>query len=363
MKVAIDISPLKGGHRVRGVGFYLQNLKDALIKYFPQNDYFFFDKASSIPDEFRVVHFPYFDPFFLTLPFLSNKKIIVTVHDLIPIIFKEHFPAGLKGSMKWQIQKRKLKRANAIITDSESSKKDIEKILGVRSENVHTVYLAASSDFKELKNVTAEAGSRLKDISGKNLKLKIKKFGLPDQFLLYVGDVAWNKNLPRIVQTIKETSYTLVMVGKTLRSEDVDIENPWNKDLALIQKETEGDPRFIKLGFISSFDLNLLYNMACALVMPSIDEGFGLPILEAMQAGCPVITSKEGSIPEVAGQAALYVDAYDTESIKAGIIELVKDEKLQKELSKKGRERSKLFSWKKTAGETLKVYDEVVRKS
>lgn len=350
MKVAIDISPLIGGHKVRGVGFYLQNLKNALIEYFPNNDYFFFDKTTSIPDEFRVVHFPYFEPFFLTLPALSNKKVVVTVHDLIPIIFKQHFPPGLKGSVKWQIQKRKLKKANAIITDSEASKKDIETILGIQSQNINTVYLAAAQDFKPVK------------IQEELLDIKTK-YNLPDNFLLYVGDVGWNKNLPRIIQAVKETNYTLVMVGKALINGNVNTKNPWNKDLAEVRKQTAGDERFIKLGFIPTSDLNSLYNDALALIMPSIYEGFGLPILEAMQAGCPVITSKEGSIPEVAGDAGLYVNAYDTSSIQEGIIKLLASEQLQRQLSKKGIERGKLFSWKKTAQQTLKVYEEVVQKS
>lgn len=341
MRVAIDVSPLSGGHRVRGVGFYLQNLKNALVKYFPENDYFFFEDIKTIPKDFEIVHFPYFEPFFLSLRILPNKKNVVTIHDLTPIIFNDHFPAGLKGGLKWQIQKRRLKMTNAIITDSESSKKDIEKIVGT-DVKTYKVYLAAAPDFKELKN--SQGAPR----------------GLPDRFLLYVGDATWNKNLPRIVDAVRQTDQTLVMVGKALGSETYNqSSNSWNSDLNSVLKLTRDDPRFIKLGFISSSDLNLLYNNALALVMPSIYEGFGLPILEAMQAGCPVITSTEGSIPEVADEAVLYVDCYDTKSIKEGILRVVKNKTLRKELSGKGLMRSKLFSWQKTAEETLRVYEEV----
>src|ERR1700755_894437 len=121
MKVAIDVSPLQTGHKVRGVGFYLQNLKDSLLKDFPNNDYLFFNHLEEISKDVELIHFPYFDPFFLSLPFIKNKKTIVTVHDLTPILFKEHFPSGIKGGVKWNVQKRLLKRVDAIITDSQSS--------------------------------------------------------------------------------------------------------------------------------------------------------------------------------------------------------------------------------------------------
>jgi len=348
MKIAIDISPLQTGHKVRGVGFYLQHLKDALVRYYPENDYYFFTKQDEIPGNSDVVHYPYFDPFFLTLPFFQKKKTIVTVHDLTPLVFPQAFPAGIKGKIYWQIQKWHLKHVAAIITDSKVSSKDVGKYTGISGSKINTVYLAAGEEFRKI-----EMG-----------KLQIeslrKKYNLPEKFVLYVGDVTWNKNLPRLIKAIKQSNVPLVMVGKSIVAKNFARENPWNRDLVVVQKETEGDNRFIKLGFVPTEDLVALYNRATVFVFPSLYEGFGLPILEAMQSGCPVITTKEGSLPEVAGNAAHYVDAYDIQSIAKGIGEIFFSQKLQKEFTDKGLAQAKKFSWQKTAEQTIATYKKVL---
>ena len=349
MKIAIDVSPLETGHKVRGAGFYLDNLKKALVKYFPENEYTFFVRGEKLPNKVELVHFPYFEPFFLALPVYKRYKTAVTVHDLTPIVFSKHFPRGIKGSIKWQMQRYSLKKANAIITDSNSSKKDIVKYVDVPESRVNVIYLAAGEDFKKL-----EIG---------NWKLEIqKRYNLPERFVLYVGDVTWNKNLPRLLEAVKQINLPLVMVGKALVSEDYDRTNPWNDDLVKVQQEAEANTNVIRLGFVSNEDLVGIYNMATVFIMPSLYEGFGLPVLEAMASGCPVITTKEGSLPEVAGEAALYVDAYNTESIAQGLKKVFNDENLQKELSKKGLKRAAEFSWKKTASDTLEVYRRVLGK-
>jgi len=349
MKIGIDISPLKSGHhiqhRVRGVGFYLENLKNSLLKYCPENSYIFFEKKEKLPEDIDLIHFPYFEPFFLTLPIVKRKKTVVTVHDLTPLVFPGFFPAGIKGKIKWNIQKILLKQANRIITDSISSKNDIVRFVGYPEEKIDVVYLAAGEQFKKL-----EIG---------NWKLEIeKKYGLPNSFLLYVGDVTWNKNLPRLIKAAIKADIQLVMVGKALTEEDFDKNNSWNQDLAEVQKLAE-NKNIIRLGFVPTEDLIALYNMATVFVMPSIYEGFGLPILEAMSCGCPVVTSKEGSIPEVAGDAAFYVDAYSEEDIAKGIKKVFKDNKFREDLSEKGIRHAKRFSWEKTAAHTMEVYEKL----
>ncbi len=353
MRVAIDISPLQTGHKVRGAGFYLDNLKKALEKYFPNNEYTFFTRGDKLPGKVELVHFPYFEPFFLALPIYKKYKTVVTVHDLTPIVFKERFPRGIKGEIKWQMQRYALKKANAIITDSQSSKKDIVKYVGVNASRVHVIYLAAGEDFQRFKT---------EDV---RLKMVREKYKLPERFVLYVGDVTWNKNLPRLMEAVKTAGLPLVMVGKALASEDYDRNNPWNKDLNTVNQITEelttkNKELVTKLGFVPTEDLAAIYNLATIFVMPSLYEGFGLPVLEAMASGCPVITTKEGSLGEVAGDAAFYVDAYKTENIAEGLEKVFEDEKLRKELSQKGLERVKEFSWKKTAKDTLDVYQKVL---
>lgn len=351
MNIAIDMSPLKSGHylqhRVRGTGFYLKNLQKSLVKFYPNNKYTFFNRGDSLGENIDVVHYPYFEPFFLTLPLFSKHKTIITVHDLTPLVFPEHFKKGLKGFLKWQIQKVSLKNASAIITDSESSKKDIIKYAGISSAKIKVVYLAAGEEFKRIQN---------SEFKIQSLK---KKYKLPDKFVLYVGDVTWNKNLPRLIAAVKKTNAPLVMVGQALTNIQVDLTNPWNKDLAKVLALSEKDERIIRLGFVTSEELVLLYNIATVFAMPSLYEGFGLPILEAMSCGCPVVVSNGGSLAEVVGTAGRYIDPYDIDSIAKGISEVLNNPSLQKELSKKGIIQSKKFTWRKTADETMDAYRSV----
>src|SRR6266851_7463482 len=151
MKIAIDVSPLESGHKIRGVGFYLSYLKKALVQYFPENKYIFFKQGDAIDSSVEIVHYPYFDPFFLTLPFIKHHKTVVTVHDLTPLVFPEHFPAGIKGKLKWQIQRLNLQKIDGIITDSKASKKDIERIVSFSPEKITVAYLAAGDEFQRLK--------------------------------------------------------------------------------------------------------------------------------------------------------------------------------------------------------------------
>lgn len=336
----IDPSSHAIQHRVRGAGFYAENLINSLRRYYPENNYIFssYDKIS----EADIVHFLFFEPFFKTLPFFKRGKMIATVHDLTPLVFPRNFPIGIKGNIKWAFQKAALKKLDIIITDSKSSKKDICKFTGINEEKIKVIYLAAGENFRVVKN------SELRTLS------------LPKKFALYVGDATWNKNLVRLVEAVRKAQIPLVMTGNALVSSSFDKKNPWNSDLLKVQDMASKDKNIILPGFVSEEDLVSLYNLATVFVMPSLYEGFGLPILEAMSCGCPVVTSMEGSIPEIAEEAAIYVDAYTTSSIAKGIIKVFNDTSLQKELSEKGIAQAKKFSWKKTAEETAAVYKEVI---
>ncbi|MDO8621169.1 MAG: glycosyltransferase family 1 protein [Candidatus Levybacteria bacterium] len=352
MDIAIDVSPLIDArnlaHRVRGTGFYIENLKKSLLQYYPRNKYTFFTRGENLPKDTDLVHYPYFEPFFLTLPIYKKYKTIVTVHDLTPLVFPKFFPRGIKGELKWQLQKIALRRADAIITDSQSSKKDIVKKAGISDSKINVVYLAATESFR-----------KFNPFDRRIAKVK-KKFGLPDKFILYVGDVTWNKNLPRLVEAVNKINLPLVMAGKALVDKYFDKTNPWNQDLIKVQELAKGRNNIFSLGFVETEDLVSLYNSATLFTMPSIYEGFGLPILEAMQCGCPVVTTKEGSIREVTGEAGFYVDAYDINDISNGIKKVFTSDTLGEELSKKGIIQAKKFSWEKTAEETLNVYKKVV---
>lgn len=351
MKIAIDISLLKKGnflkHTVRGSGYYLRNLIYSLKKYFPENEYILFTDLKEVQTNIDVVHYPYFEPFFLTLPFPKKGKKVVTVHDLTPLVFPEKFPSGLRGKIKWEIQKRALQNANVIITDSESSKKDICRFTGISSFRIKVVYLAAGEHFRI--------------VNGLKEKI-IKKYKLPPKFVLYVGDATWNKNLIRFIDAIEIVDIPLVMVGKALSDEEiekVDINNKWNNSISEIREKIKNNKSIYRLGYISDNELVAIYNAATLLCMPSFYEGFGLPVLEAMACGCPVVTSNRGSLSEIGADAVEYVNPEITSEIANKINNLYFDNEKLEILKKKGLSHVKKFSWKKVAEETIKAYEEI----
>lgn len=344
MKIAVDITPIDpkvySGHKVRGVGMYISLLKDNLEKYDKKNSYTFFSKGEVLPSGIDIILYPYFEPFFLTLPAINKYKTVITIHDLTPVIFPHNFPSGIKGKVKWNIQKLLARKVDGILTDSNCSKSDIEKFIGIKKEKVGVAYLGVSENFKP------------QNLSQKEKEFLTKKYSLPEKFILYVGDATWNKNLPRLVEAAIDANIPLVMVGKSITNEQIDKNNPWNKDLLKVQEIIKKSKVLFPLGFVDEKDLVSLYNLAECLIMPSLYEGFGLPVLEAMKSGCPVISSREGSLPEVGGDAVLYVDAHSKESIAHGMATIFKDKKLQEALRDKGIAQASKFSIEKMIEDT-----------
>lgn len=348
MIIGIDILPLKTGHKFRGTGSYTDNLVKALKKYDYQNKYKLFTRGEELPKDINLVHYPYFEPFFLTLPLRKPAPTVVTVHDLTPLVFPDHFPHGLKGEIKWQIQKLALKGVKAVIVDSECSKKDVARFTGISEEKIFVVYLAAGEEFKKIQNPKSQIQSL------------IEKYQLPEKFVLYVGDATWNKNVPGLIKAIQKINLPLVLVGKQLVTSDFDCSNPWNKDLVEVEKLTQGDKRVFKLGFVSQKDLVGIYNLATVCALPSFYEGFGLPVLEAMSCGCPVVATKCGSLPEVVGESAFYVDPYDIDDMANGISEIYLNTAVWEKFHKLGLLQAKKFSWKKTVEKTVSVYEQAL---
>lgn len=347
MKIAIDTQPLETSYRIQGTGVYINQLLTHLRAYYSEHEYVSFSQKEGLPKNVDLVHYPYFNPIFLTLPIKKPFPTVVTVHDLIPLVFPQHFPAGIKGQLKWEIQKWSLRGSSQIIADSNASKKDIAKYTGIPDTKIHVVYLAAAEEFKSIDDTLLLDRIRV-------------NYNLPEKFVLYVGDVLWSKNIANLLKAIKEINLTLVMVGRQTKLTNFDKNNLWNRDLVILNKEAKDDKRIIRLGFVPDEELVAMYNSATLLVQPSFYEGFGLPILEAMACGCPVVTTRGGSLPEVAGEAAFYVDPNDFNDIANGIGEVYFNRKLQQSFSLKGLAQAKKFSWRKTAGETVKVYEKVV---
>ncbi len=222
------------------------------------------------------------------------------------------------------------RKASLVFTISDSSKNDIIRQYNLEANTVVVTHLGIKSDRQK--------------IIVKNVK---EKYGIRGDFVLFVGTIQPRKNISRLIEAfskVSNKSLLLVIVGK----------KGWQyEDIFDAPRKFEIEDRVKFLDFVADEDLFALYGEALCFILPSLYEGFGLPILEAMKYGCPVITSNVSSMPEAGGDAALYVDPQDVDDIAKKIEQLVSDEKLRKELIEKGYKQIKKFSWEKTAKETL----------
>jgi len=353
--IAIDISPTVDGNSVRVVGYYTSNLIKSLKQHTQKHrSYSNFnidlitDRSKLDQKKYDLIHYPYFDPFKLTLP-RSVKPTIVTVHDLIPIQFKNQFPAGLRGRLKWQIQKRFLQKVDKIITVSHYSQKIISQIIKYPSENIFPIYEGADNSFKPITDP-------------KILKTVKDKYSLPNKFILFVGDINWNKNIPNLVRACYRLKYPLVIVGSSAVKKDVP-NHPWTKDIRWLQaraKKYQKSKSLILTGFVSDEDLPVIYNLATVYCQPSFAEGFGLPLVQAMQSGCPVAFSRDTSLPEVVGQAGLSFNPRSVPDISSTLKKYWLNPKLCRQYRQLGLNRAKLFNWSDTAKQTLEVYQSVL---
>ncbi|MFC1627002.1 glycosyltransferase family 4 protein [Patescibacteria group bacterium] len=351
MRVALNINSLKSGHKYRGLGFYTKRLLlelEQLSKSTSKSPIQLIKFDNKPPKKADIVHYPAFTLFQPKKNISFKNKIIFTVHDLIPLKFPKRFPLGIRAKLAWFIQKNNLKKASVLITDSKASKKDIIRFAKIQPDKIKVIYLAADKVFKPLKNKTWLASIK-------------KRYQLPDKFIFYVGDLNYNKNIPLLAQTCLDLDFPLVVVGKRAVAQDFDEKHPETQDLVQFQALAKNNPqKIIRLGFVPTKDLVGLYNLATVYAHPSIAEGFGLPILEAMACGCPVITSRTSSLAEIAGQAALLVNPASRIEITKALKSLWQKPALRQKLSKLGLERNKKFSWQKTAQQTYEVYKKTI---
>lgn len=357
MQVAINTLPLQTGHKRRGIGYYTKHLIDILAKD-GEVDMIEFVKPGEVKQA-DILHYPWFDFFFHTLPIRQKFPTVVTIHDVIPLLFPQHYPAGIKGRLNLMLQKMALGSCKSIITDSKSSKEDIIKILKVNSQKVTVIPLAADLKFRVLNNDT------------KLLHIK-RQYQLPDRFLLYVGDANWVKNLPFLIEAFHSLiqkdglqDIKLVLVGGVFLKDVENIDHPELESLKqvnrLIKKYGLG-ANIIRPGQIEDDVLVAFYNLAKIYVQPSLYEGFGLPVLQAFACGTPVMSSNKGSLPETGGDAALYFDPTNINQFLFAAQEILNDTSLQNKLSKMGLAQAGKFSWERVAGETKTVYQESLLK-
>jgi glycosyltransferase involved in cell wall biosynthesis len=357
--VLLDTSPLATGSSIRGIGTYTRLLKEALqqrddvevIEIAKKQDIKALQKnAEQIDSKTTIIHYPFFDLFFDTLPLLRKFKTVVTVHDVIPLKFPDYYKPGKKGQVRLLKQTLALKGVDAVITDSIASKADIIQYLKIKQEYVHPVYLAAPPAIQS---------------QSEKIQEKVRRsLSLPEKYLLYIGDINYNKNIPQLIKMLKyiPDDIHLVCVGKNFVEQEIP-EWRWIEAQIALSDVSDRVHFIPDLGIDATESISALYSGAVAYVQPSLYEGFGLPVLEAMQAGCPVICSNNSSLVEVAGDHAILTEA-TAEGFAQGVDTVINWTKTRRqEFMKAAYTWSQEFSWTKVAEETVAVYRKVLHLS
>jgi len=291
-----------------------------------------------------VAHVPYFAP-----PLYPSIPTVVTIHDLIPLILPTY-----KGSILVRFYTGLVsiaaKRAQAIITDSRSSKRDIIDLLKIPGERVHVIPLAADERFKP-------------GVGTAELDQVRRKYSLPQEFILYLGGFDQRKNMKTLFTGFRGLKKRLgdrcpLVIAGALPSKDTAF-FPHPRRLAE-EAGVSDAVRFI--GWIPEEEKPALYRLATLFLYPSLYEGFGLPPLEAMASGTPVIASNTSSLPEVVGQGGILVDPQDPAAWAEAMVALLTSPQRREELRAKAVEQAQKFGWRKTARETLELYKQVAAK-
>lgn len=289
-----------------------------------------------------LLHSPYF-----ASPLFPNVPTVVTIHDVIPLILPAYSrPLHVRVYMK--MVSAAARRARAVLTVSEAAKKDIIRTLGIPPERVHVTYNAIDPGMRPITDPAA-----LERMRG--------NFGIAREYLLYFGGFDVRKNVERVIR-----AFHAARTG---------FRHPWQLVLAgslnLVGHPLYPDPRplaaalglekdVVVTGRVSNEEKALLYSAATAFVFPSLYEGFGIPVLEAMACGAPVITSNVSSLPEVAGDAALLVDPTSVDALTEAMLKMLNDAGLREEMRQRGFRRAARFSWDDSAARTLDVYRQVI---
>lgn len=262
---------------------------------------------------------------------------VVTVHDLAYMRYPHVHPWGRRVYLTL-MTRLTLRRARAIVAVSQHTRQEIVDLLSVPPHRIHVLYEGVDADYAPLPAAAVEAFRR--------------RHSLPRRYLLYVGNLEPRKNLPHLIRAFsrvaaEEPELALVLVGA----------QGWGYDAIFAQITALGlAERVLFPGFVPREELPLWYNGAEAFCYPSFYEGFGLPPLEAMACGTPVVVSTASSLPEVVGEAGLQVAPDDEQGLAAALLRLVRDADLRQELSGRGRERARRFSWQRMAQQTADLY-------
>lgn len=383
MRIGIDIRAITSAGLGRGLGIYTAQLVENLlsIDIDPQNHYTLFagkdqpidgilSQAAS-PEQVEIIRLRrptrsifLWDQLFWGMklrreridlfhspvygvPFVCACQRVLTIHDLTPLIFPE-FLKKFRHRAVFRFNFLTAKSAEKIITASQNSQKDIMRYLRIPERKIAVIPDGVSPVYRKFHDA-------------RYIEAIKTRYHLPGKYLLYVGGFDDNKNLRRLVEAFdlllhaahfSETELVLVLAGAI---------NSAAVALREFIAERQMSPRVILTGFVPESDLVGLYNGAEAFVFPSLYEGFGLPPLEAMACGAPVIVSNASSLPEVVGDAGIQVNPHSSQELSQAIAEMLTNHALRHEMQQKGLERAQRFSWQATARQTLRVYEEVGR--
>lgn len=374
MRIAIDAHSV--GAKLAGNESYAVNLIEALAQIDSVNDYTLyvttaearqrfhnrwpnFKVRSTLPHtpliripltlsaELRknpvdVLHVQFTAPPFCPCP------VVVSIHDLS----FEHLPETFKRRSRTQLKltvRHSARRAARILSLSEHGRRDLIDTYGINADRIDAIPLAAPEHFRPVTDK-------------RELQRVRHNYGIDGEYILAVGSIQPRKNLARLIKAYAslrgdgsaDKLPKLVLAGKCA----------WLYDETLRTLDQTGVKESVVLtGYVPEADLPALYSSALCFVYPSYFEGFGLPPLEAMKCGAPVIVGNRTSLPEVVGDAALQVDPFNVDEIAAAMRRLLNDGPLREKLSRRGQERASAFSWRETARKTLKVYEQVAREA
>ncbi len=283
----------------------------------------------------------FYSPDFVLPPTLPRTRTVLTVHDLSFLHYPDHFVPKLVRYLE-SVVPRSVARADRVLADSEATRADLIRLLGVPPEKVEVLYSGVDPRFRP----EPEPGER------ERLRAR---YGVGDQpYVLSVGTLQPRKNFVRLIRAFARLrSATLRLAPRLLIAGG----RGWLYEEVLEEAERRGD-RVRLLGFVDDADLPALYRNARLFVFPSFYEGFGLPVLEAMACGVPVVCSSASSLPEVAGDAALLVDPHDEEGLAAAMERALADETLRAEMRARGLQQAARFTWDRAARQLLSVFDQ-----
>lgn len=288
--------------------------------------------------ECDLYHYPSYDP-----PWTIGRPFVATCYDIEPLRHPELYPARIVWY--YRLFATGLRRAERVIVISENTGRDLVDLLHVAPERVRVIYLGVDPSFRPVDKP-------------QNLTVVRQRYSLPDRYVLYLGNTMPHKNLPRLVEAMarvhwQEPDVALLLAGRRDKYRPA-------VERAIAIAGLENVVRF--LGGISEEDLPVLLSSARVFAYPSLYEGFGLPVLEAMACGTPVVTSDRSSLPEVVGDCAIVVNPEDTTSIADGILRLLSKPAEAKHYSNAGIQRARQFTWRRCAEQHVAVYREVLTK-